>query len=523
MNKIFIVNCFEAKILLDMIVSNQLFVVTTSVDSYVLLLNHYRPDRIEFIDLKEEACPLSQISIIADNLAREQDIQTANTLTSLLGWQPATNWEYWDKFYFAASNLSLSRSMQNLTHDFAGCDLMLPFSRGPQDYYYKGRIGSEIIESNLIRCGAKVHRLETDHLPPIIPSRWMGSFIIPNHNSVPDNIELIHLPTCWHDRAELKKIYSSDQIYDIESPYHNVTINEKNKIHIDPNRAINIPDIHLKQLEIQYHGLLGLFDVSEAALQQQASHWIERHKFQLRALIFFAELRITKNASLKALADHDGGLSGPIAYAFRSQQSTVNIHHHSKFVIGPIPDYFPTRLFKYMQPQQELKDIGNRCAARIPNIIRKNRKIDRPARVALLFTDFDFPGGAPMESISNLKRYLKQMIELFHKEGMDIIIRPRPGASLEAMLELDCPVWDGDLETLAENSDAVIGLGQASSAIIDFWVAGCICIQVHTSDLNMLNQYSIPKESFYVISGKNALEDPGFLLSTLKDASSAGK
>jgi hypothetical protein len=521
-NKIFLTNCFEAKILLDLIVSNRLFVVTTSMDALAFLLNNYRAEKIQYIDLKSEVCPISEIVTIADSLARVIDLQTGTIIGSLRGSRVATNWEYWDKFYFICSNIALSRTMQNVSAQFKGSDILLPFPRSSQDYYYKGRIGAEIIESNLIRCGAIVHRLETGHLPPILPAAWTGSFTIHDMSRTPERIQLVHLPTCWYDRNELQQLYSGDQIFDIDSPYHNVIVNDVNRISIDPNETIQIPEIHLKQIEAQYSGLLRFFDASAAALEDQVSRWIDRHKFQLRALMFFEDLRQKKDASLLALAEHDGGLSGPLAYAFRSQESAVNYHHHSKFVVGPIPNFFPARLSKYFDPILELKDLGDRCAARAPNLHRANRHNRIPKRVAILFTDWDFPGGSPIESLACLKSYLHQIISNLREDGLEVTLRPRPGTSINAMLEIDCPVWNGDLVSLAEASDVVIGIGSISSAMIEFWTAGCICIQVQTSSLNPHNMASMPKDSFSIVSGKSALKDPNHLLNCLSQIISSG-
>jgi len=480
-------------------------ILCSSPDAFLLMVAVGLGDRASLIDSPLPSDLLPQVESQANALARELDRSMSRVLKVLLGREVSEGWEFWDKLFFAQSLGALAEWMHSgaltqLPNKVAMCHF-----QNPQDYFHPSVIRANVIAKALKKSGREVARIPLDY-PLRLPHRpdvWRCVYRLEIPRGALEGARLVHCPSVLYAGQELQKLYSGPGFIDLQSPFYDVEIG-RYRIRLCPpeegDRGLPVPTKEAESLYRAFIGQLGLDSLS--GIDSQLDHWQQRLCFQIRAFKMLAMLRSRYGISLEAIADHDGGLFGPLCSAFRGQTQRLTLYPHSTISVGPLPGELPVRTLAWMsalQPYQPFDGGVIPFADFAPNAARP---APAGSTVALVLNEFDNVGGVAVHGYQSLVSFVENLAAALLARGYRPVLRPRPSSPVHLAHSFKIELHEGDLTTLIQRAGVCIGIGQVTTALLKFWREGVHCFHVQEAGLSISDSYTLPREGVGVFAGK---------------------
>ncbi|NBU58734.1 MAG: hypothetical protein EBS23_02935 [Betaproteobacteria bacterium] len=463
------------------------------------------------IVLLDSPLPVDRLPAIeakANRLARELDQRVALVLSDRLGTRVAQGWEFWDKLLFAQSLGGLVEWMNTGALAELPSKVAICHFRNPQDYFHPSVIRANIIARALKRAGKEVVRIPLDY-PLRLPHRpdvWACSYRVETPRHLLDGARLVHCPSALYAGEQLHRRYGGPGYIDLQSPYYDVELGRQRITLRDPQRptaGVAVPIDEISHLYASFLQQLGLEQIPGVELQME--HWCQRLRFQMRAFKLLSVLRSRHGVVLEALADHDGGLFGPLCSAFGSQSHPVTVIPHTTVCVGPLPN-LPVRTHAWMDALKPYKAFDGGTLP-LPDFVQKPAQIaGRGSVVALILNEMDNVGGVAVHGYQSLINFVERLAEALRAGGYHPVLRPRPSSPVHFAHRFEVELHQGDIGTLVARAAVCIGIGQATSAVLKFWRDGVHCLHVQEAGLSVSDEYTLPREGVWISAGKTFAE-----------------
>jgi hypothetical protein len=503
----------EAILLLKWLRKSRARAICTSVNAYLILCSEGLRDTAELIDAPLAGDKANEIVLKAERLARKVDADIARCLCDVTGLYISQGWDFWDKLLFAKSLLPVREWLQ--TQNLTALPERIAFCHfaNAQDYHHPSLVRSQLFFTALRQAGKHPVKIPLGFplTLPHTPEVWRSKYRV--SGKYLEGARLLHVPSAFYAQSELVGLYGHEGFLGLESPFYENPILRR-RIELDREATavrewpFDVADARLIYQEFaEATGLAGLEGMS-----QQLNHWLERLAFQYRAFKMLVMLRDRYGVSLAALADHDGGLFGPLCSAFHGQKEPVTIFPHSTICVGPLPR-LDSKVIGVMESLRPLEPFDGACLPS-PQLARGSpRPLALGGDFVIVLNEIDDVSGLPVHGLHEMLDFVEALASALAAKGFRPVLRARPSTPVQACRRLEIDTWDGDLGELIGRSAACIGVGQVTSAVARFWSAGVVCLQVQDRELRVHDQYLLPAGGVECFSGRPFME----MLPTLLD------
>lgn len=432
----------------------------------------------------------SQCHINADREARLFDISSAalksNHLKLDINFQ---GWEYLNYYFMKYTYYRYEALAQFLLKDLPDCDnLMMVWNNNPQDYYFDSKLLRSVVVNKLNSRFNKIIGFSSKISSVFREDAFNYSLSIPDGNFK----KLTHLPTTFYSASKLKSQLVLDEAIDIQSPYFDIPYssnratlsgNVDSSVHSDYSRKY----IELfKSLDENYNIYID---------SNQEIRILKRAIFQLNSFLELTKAKSLSKLQELHLADHDCGLQGPLNSFAALKQISVTYWPHSTLTNLPVPsnNLSTTNIKSALKKESGYISLGHK-QYNVSHIEKNNNKITLIRKnILFLHNELDDVAGAPLVILSQFRDYYEQLIKYLLKSDFNIKSRQKPSHKYKDLIPDIVESADGDMSLLIEWADICISIGVPTTAMINFWKKGCLCIHLHHHSLTELDEYTLPQ------------------------------
>ncbi|MCW5632455.1 MAG: hypothetical protein KIT17_03895 [Rubrivivax sp.] len=422
------------------------------------------------------------------------------------GGQALTGWDV-GLFFLALQRAAVARAIgKAVAGTFKEQSIGLLRPANPQQMYFDSFVSADLVGQDPARFSivdryhdARWQRPDAyDH---VLDARTMGALLARGVISL-----VSHVPTCFYDRAWLAEEVARSHAYtlDLPSPFWDVPLHRGGTSLLVPRASLaaeaEVADYGARVVRVLEPLLADLLP-QQRAREEQITAWAARSRWQ--ALNFLqlrrAFSRLPQHGGGVAVpdflvADQDTGLNGPLFSVADRVGASITVVPHSGHV---------SMLLPHGRRVQVVERAGYGCAPRtllgqaLPTrAVRFNRVAERRAppaagegrrlkRLVLLLNSMSTEGLSHVDAHA-LAEFYRPLAALCSEAGVELVLRPKPGAPALAVLAgaLDLPpaqlvgAVQAPLPTLAEGSELCLAWGEPTTGIAPFLDSGCLVLQV---------------------------------------------
>ncbi len=302
-----------------------------------------------------------------------------------------------------------------------------------------------------------------------------------------------HVPTCFYDRSWLASEVSRAHSFtlDLASPFWDVPLHRGGAL-LQPIHEAGIE--HLGAAQAYRESALRVLETTlghllpqPLARAQQLQAWAQRCHWQaVNALALFEALAGSRPQFL--LSDQDAGLNGPLFTVADALGASITVVPHSGHPSMLLPHarrvVAVERAGYGSQPRSVL---GQNVVVRPVRFAQRvsRREHTQISTVCLLLNSMQTEGLSHVDAHA-LAAFYKPLAALCAEAGVELILRPKPGAPALSVLSSALGVPPArlvqhttqPLEQLAEATQLCIAYGEPTTGVAPFLDGGCLLLQV---------------------------------------------
>jgi hypothetical protein len=419
------------------------------------------------------------------------------------GAQSLTGWDI-GLFFLALQRAAVARALARaIAASFKETSIGLLRPANPQQMYFDSFVSADLVGQDPQRFSVidRYHDARwqrPDAYEQVLDAHTMGALLARGVITL-----VSHVPTCFYDRAWLASEVARSHAYtlDLPSPFWDVPLHRGTPLLV-PRSSLGgeaeVAEYGARAMRVLEPLLADLLPQPRAR-EEQITAWAGRARWQA---LNFLQLRRAFDRLSGApvpdflIADQDTGLNGPLYSVADRVGGAITVVPHSGHV---------SMLLPHGRRVQVVERAGYGCAPRtligqaVPvRPVRFNRLARRrvatatanPARlqrICLLLNSLNTEGLSYVDAHA-LAEFYKPLAALCRHSGVELVLRPKPGAPAFAVLSsaLDVPTAQltgavqQPLEALAESSELCLAWGEPTTGIAPFLDAGSLALQVMT-------------------------------------------
>jgi hypothetical protein len=366
---------------------------------------------------------------------------------------------------------------------------MLVWNNDPQDYYFDSKLLRSIVVNKLNTRFSKITGFTPKNSQVFRSNAFNNSLFIPDGKFD----KLTHLPTTFYSANKIRSQLGSDNLIDIQSPYFDIKYSDirGTLTEISENSIHN--DFSQKYLEL-LRSLDQKFNIYVDSTQE--TRILNRALFQLNSFLNLTNSKSLSNLKELHLSDHDCGLQGPLNSFASLNEIDVNYWPHSTLTNIPLSsnNVATSSIKSALEKEGAYISLGTKKYK--VNYIKKDNILKTSARknIVFLHNELDDVAGTPLITLSHFRDYYEQLIEYLIKSNFIIKSRQKPSHKYKDLIPDLVESADGDMFSLIEWADICISIGVPTTAMLNFWKRGCLCIHLHHHGLTELDTYTLPED-----------------------------
>ncbi len=417
------------------------------------------------------------------------------------GGQVLTGWDV-GLFFLALQRAAVARALARaIGASFKEASIGLLRPSNAQQMYFDSFVSTDLVGQDPQRFSIidRYHDARwqrADAYDQVLDAHTMGALLARGVITL-----VSHVPTCFYDRAWLAREVARSHAYtlDLPSPFWDVPLHR--------GAPLLVPRCNLAgEAEVAEYGarvvrvlepLLADLLPHQRAREEQITAWAGRARWQ--ALNFLQLRRAFERLGAATVpeflvADQDTGLNGPLFSMAARVGGAITVMPHSGHA---------SMLLPHGRNVQVVERAGYGCAPRTligqavaVRPVRFNQLARRrPAtaqsapthlqRICLLLNSINTEGLSHVDAHA-LAEFYKPLAALCKAGGVELVLRPKPGAPafavLASALEVPASQLTGavqqPLESLAETSELCLAWGEPTTGIAPFLDAGSLVLQV---------------------------------------------
>jgi hypothetical protein len=422
---------------------------------------------------------------------------------------PAPALTGWDMglFFLALQRAALARALAKaIAASFRETSIGLLRPGNAQQMYFDSFVPADLVGQDPARFSVidRYHDARwqrPDAYDRVLDAHTMGSLLARGVITL-----VSHVPTCFYDRAWLAEQVARSHAYtlDLPSPFWDVPLHR--------GVPLLVPRASLAgEAEVAEYGarvvralepLVGDLLPQQRAREEQLTAWAARARWQalnfLQLRRAFARMSTTGGIPEFLVADQDTGLNGPLFSIADQLGAAITVVPHSGHASMLLPHgervrvveragygCAPRTLIGQAVPVRPVR--FNQLATRrpAPPSTTHPSKLPRLARLCLLLNSMNTEGLSFVDAHA-LAEFYRPLAALARAGGVELVLRPKPGAPAMAVLagaldvnpsQLAAAVQQ-PLEALAESCELCLAWGEPTTGIAPFLDAGSLVLQV---------------------------------------------
>ncbi|MBI5718023.1 MAG: hypothetical protein HZC37_10095 [Burkholderiales bacterium] len=421
------------------------------------------------------------------------------------GDQVLTGWDV-GLFFLALQRAAVARAIAKaVSASFKEQSIGLLRPSNPQQMYFDSFVSADLVGQDPQRFSVidRYHDARwqrADAYDQVLDAHAMGSLLARGVITL-----VSHVPTCFYDRAWLAEEVARSHAYtlDLPSPFWDVPLHRGAPLLVPRSNLAaeaEVADYGARAVRVLEPLLADLLP-QQRAREEQIGAWAARARWQalnfLQLRAAFARLPASLRSGAAAapdflIADQDTGLNGPLFSIADKVGGAITVVPHSGHA---------SMLLPHGRRAQVVERAGYGCAPRtllgqaVPaRAVRFNQQAQRRpaaahgvrlARLCLLLNSLSTEGLSHVDAYA-LAEFYKPLAALCETAGVQLVLRPKPGAPAMAVLagalglaptQLAGAVQQ-PLPTLAETCELCLAWGEPTTGIAPFLDAGSLVLQV---------------------------------------------